>query len=292
MQSSLRDFFLSPRASSIITSNKSKSTPRRRPRLKLIGNPNNRPPLQQMIIDAGQKKIGLEQCAKCGMVYSLSDPNDVEQHGQFHHRFTQTKSFQVTVNQLCAWKQTLFNEYVESPLVGYLFLIDSLSTSTLRRKMETILTNIVNEELGYSSDLPVWDLERQRKALVFVRDSNGSEAPFVCGILLVDIVAEAMLMPQQKRFKGSFLGIDRIWVHSRLRRKGLANFLLDSSRRILAISADKEMPRTRVAFSDPSGLGVQLAINYVGDKENGRYITCSSTVKEDKLGVFEKELGV
>ncbi|KAL3101345.1 hypothetical protein niasHT_028101 [Heterodera trifolii] len=286
MQSYLKDFFLTPRASSIGTSNKinkvrSKSTPRRRPRFKVIGNGNCAQP-RQMIIDAGQKKIGLEQCIKCGMVYSLNDPKDVEQHALFHHRFTETRSFQVSISQLSAWKEVLFTEHVEIPIGGCLFSINAFSTSTLRRKMESVIINIVNEELGYSSEISVWDRERKRKALVFVRDSNGSEAPFICGIVLVDIVGEVMLMPQQKRFKGSFLGIDRIWVHSRLRRKGIANFLLDSSRRLFSLNGTGEMPRTRVAFSDPSEIGIQMAINYVGDKENGRYIIYSSTIKEEK----------
>ena len=36
------------------------------------------------------------------------------------------------------------------------------------------------------------------------------------------------------------------------------------------------LPRTRVAFGDPNEAGIQLAVNYIGDQENGRYIIYES----------------
>lgn len=35
---------------------------------------------------------------------------------------------------------------------------------------------------------------------------------------------------------------------------------------------DGTLPRTRIAFSDPTDAGVQLAQFFIGDKNNGRYI--------------------
>lgn len=69
------------------------------------------------------------------------------------------------------------------------------------------------------------------------------------------------------------MGVNRIWIHFLLRRKGLATILLDSARRLMIQGG--ELPRTRLAFSDPTESGKQLAISYVGDRENGRYITYS-----------------
>ena len=46
-----------------------------------------------MIIDAGQKKFGAQQCKLCGMVYSSSDPGDNKQHNYYHQRFTDALKF-------------------------------------------------------------------------------------------------------------------------------------------------------------------------------------------------------
>lgn len=244
---------------------------------------------KQTILDVGQKGIGMEHCVKCGMVYSLETPSDVKQHERFHNRFTETANFRVSQTQIEHWKSSLQYENVESPLPGILFGLRLSSTATLKRKLETIITNFVNEEIGYAADLPVWDARGKRKAFVFV---SNSKPPFIGGVLLVDPVIEVILMPEGKHFKapkiGSFLGVDRIWVHSHLRRKGLATFLLDSARRLLSPKDGTLLTKTRVAFGDPNDLCVKLAINYVQgnkdknspsatSKQHNHYITYSHT---------------
>lgn len=58
-----------------------------------------------------------------------------------------------------------------------------------------------------------------------------------------------------------------------MRRKGLASFLLDAVRRIAA--SGPPLPKNRIAFSDPDEASVQFAKAYLGDKDNGRYVTYS-----------------
>ncbi|CAK5024736.1 unnamed protein product [Meloidogyne enterolobii] len=199
------------------------------------------------------------------MVYSLETPSDVKQHERFHNRFTETANFRVSQTQI---EHVLQYENVESPLPGILFGVRSTSTATLKRKLETIITNFVNTEIGYAPDLPVWDAHGKRKGFVFV---SNSKPPFVGGLLLVDPVTEVILMPEGKRFKsikiGSILGVDRIWVHSHLRRKGLATWLLDAARRLLSPKDGDLLKRSRVAFGDPNELCVKLAINYVEENK-------------------------
>uniref|UniRef100_A0A915NPN6 N-acetyltransferase ESCO acetyl-transferase domain-containing protein n=1 Tax=Meloidogyne floridensis TaxID=298350 RepID=A0A915NPN6_9BILA len=223
----------------------------------------------------------------CGMVYSLETPSDVKQHERFHNRFTETANFRVSQTQI---EHVLQHENVESPLPGILFGVRSTSTATLKRKLETIITNFVNTEIGYAPDLPVWDTHGKRKGLVFV---STSKPPFVGGFLLVDPVTEVSLMPEGKRFKsikiGSILGVDRIWVHSHLRRKGLATWILDAARRLLSPKDGDLLRRSRVAFGDPNELCVKLAINYVEEnkdknspnttspRQHNRYIAYSHT---------------
>nr|CAD2145545.1 unnamed protein product [Meloidogyne enterolobii] len=295
-QSSLNLYFSSPRASTIsanaLNENKlrrAKSTPRGNRKvssmLKSIEN------AKQTILDVGQKGIGMEHCVKCGMVYSLETPSDVKQHERFHNRFTETANFRVSQTQIEQWKSVLQYENVESPLPGILFGVRSTSTATLKRKLETIITNFVNTEIGYAPDLPVWDAHGKRKGFVFV---STSKPPYVGGLLLVDPVTEVILMPEGKRFKspkiGLFLGVDRIWVHSHLRRKGLATWLLDTARRLLSPKDGDLLRKSRVAFGDPNELCVKLAINYVEEnkdknspnnttspKQHNRYIAYSHT---------------
>jgi len=244
-----------------------------------------------MILDAGQKKIGLESCKKCGMVYNVDEPADVKQHDDFHNRFIEEKSFRVSLHQIEAWKRFTFHDVVSTPLQGYLFRINSFSTSTLRRKFEEIVNKFVNIELGYCEDLPIWDKERKREALIFIKEAETGALAFLAAFVMIDFVNEAILMPEQKVYKGAFLGVERIWVHSRCRRHGLATFLLDSARRLMAPTPKKDgengcgggggnLPRSRIAFGDPTEAGIQLAISYAsggggsGGKENSsdRYI--------------------
>ena len=272
-RASLVQFFSSPRASTLSTNalmeEKSKTTPRRgRPKLKSIGNSSGSGGnLQQMIIDAGQKNIGMEHCIKCGMVYSKENPKDIKQHEQFHNRFNEVRNFRVTRNQIDSWKSLLKYEQVSAPVGGMVFILSSSSTATLKRKLEEILKNTVNEELGYSSDLPVWETGGQRKAFVFIVDSQGSNPPFVAGILLIDPVDEVLVMPINKHFKGSFFGVDRLWVHSHLRRNGIATFLLDKARQVLSPDTEEMLSRRRIAFSDPTELGVKFAIQYANEED-------------------------
>lgn len=55
-----------------------------------------------------------------------------------------------------------------------------------------------------------------------------------------------------------------------------------------------KLPRTRIAFNDPTDAGISLAKSYIGDKNNNRYIihlsyySLYNTQKEDKDNSFEK----
>ncbi|KAF7633227.1 hypothetical protein Mgra_00007327 [Meloidogyne graminicola] len=158
-------------------------------------------------------------------------------------------------HKLSNGKAVFFNENVEAPISGTLFDFLQLLLLHLNEKIETIIVSkiriFVNVEIGYAADLPVWNAHGKRKMLVFISDAK---PPFIGGLLLIDPIKEVTLMPEQKNFKsskiGSFLGIDRIWVHSHLRRKGLATFLLDSARRLLIPKDGKILPKSRVAFGD------------------------------------------
>lgn len=49
----------------------------------------------QMMIDAGQKRFGIEQCTMCGVVYEIANPSDEANHKYHHDRFINTIKFLV-----------------------------------------------------------------------------------------------------------------------------------------------------------------------------------------------------
>lgn len=109
------------------------------------------------------------------MVYNVDELSDVKQHDAFHNRFTNKLAFRVTTGQLTAWKENLYFERVDKPIAGILFRFDKFITATIRRKTEEIVKvcfpfkykifiytsytfkTAVNEELGFCSELPIWN---------------------------------------------------------------------------------------------------------------------------------------
>lgn len=50
---------------------------------------------KQMMLDAGQKRFGIEQCTMCGVVYEIANPSDEANHKYHHDRFINTIIFSV-----------------------------------------------------------------------------------------------------------------------------------------------------------------------------------------------------
>ncbi|KAH7696404.1 hypothetical protein AAVH_36526 [Aphelenchoides avenae] len=201
------------------------------------------------------------------MSYNISVPRERQAHDEYCNRFIQTTHFYVTANQLQAWKKSVFFEDVSDGAIrGTLFHLNEKSTSTLKKK------EFVNVELG-CRDMPAWSESGSRQAFVFIAKNTGEDPAFVAALTLIDRVGTVKLMPHGLAFRGKFRGVNRIWVHARVRRKALATFLLDAVRRLA--TTGPPLPKTRVAFGDPDDTGVQLAKAYLDDKENGRYITYS-----------------
>uniref|UniRef100_F1LCG8 N-acetyltransferase ESCO2 n=1 Tax=Ascaris suum TaxID=6253 RepID=F1LCG8_ASCSU len=222
----------------------------------------------QMTLDAGQKVIGTQRCEKCGMVYDVDCMKDVNAHDEYHNRFISTKWFHVTFTQIDLWKKKLFFAVVEG---GYIFNVRASTTCALKKRLETVVLDCVNEELGYTPDLAdVWDKRGLREAWVFISDTE-REYPFIAGILLVDSVKEARKLPEEhlkddsaseslSEVRDNLMGVNRIWVHPCMRRRGIAALLLDRARaHFLGYGI---LPRERVAFSEPTIAGLAFASKY------------------------------
>uniref|UniRef100_A0A914EMQ5 N-acetyltransferase ESCO zinc-finger domain-containing protein n=1 Tax=Acrobeloides nanus TaxID=290746 RepID=A0A914EMQ5_9BILA len=125
---------LSKQTSSLSISSPNTSRPRsRKRRINVEDDPS------QLMLDAGQKKLGLEHCKECGMVYSVDTIKDVNLHKDFHNRACETKFFRVTTAQLKTWKSQLYSEVVASKFNGILFRLNGQTKSTLKNKTEIII---------------------------------------------------------------------------------------------------------------------------------------------------------
>uniref|UniRef100_A0A0R3S356 Acetyltransf_13 domain-containing protein n=1 Tax=Elaeophora elaphi TaxID=1147741 RepID=A0A0R3S356_9BILA len=225
---------------------------------------------KQMILDAGQKLFGHQHCKQCSMVYDCDSLSDRKQHQEFHSRFQSTKWFRVQTAQLDVWKRTVFCivEQFEGNY-SHIFCIKQVSKCTLKTRVDKVMLECVNKELGYTPDLAqVWTSDGRRQAWVFITSSDTYY--FIGAVVLVEKVSKEQLQyAEENNGNGDiisttsnvYMGVNRIWVHQTLRRKGIAALLLDRAR-LHFVSSDS-VPREMVAFSSLTDSGLAFAKNYI-----------------------------
>ncbi|KAK0408495.1 hypothetical protein QR680_003992 [Steinernema hermaphroditum] len=163
----------------------------------------------------------------------------------------------VTSAQIESWKRKAFFTETSS---GTLFrLVPESAVKTLKQKFEYFVETVVNDELGYTKDLPLWPRDGERVGWMYVHVEKSTA--FLAGVLIVDLINEARFHDSAKVATGTFLGINRIWTHRSVRRRGIARLLLDEARRSLPY-LHSTIPRQSVAFSEPSVDGTKLARTY------------------------------
>jgi len=53
-----------------------------------------------MIIDAGQKEYGAQQCLECGLLYDKTDPEDHVLHQEHHNRVIKALTYKVRYSSM------------------------------------------------------------------------------------------------------------------------------------------------------------------------------------------------
>ncbi|CAG9535939.1 unnamed protein product [Cercopithifilaria johnstoni] len=224
---------------------------------------------KQMILDAGQKLFGHQQCKQCGMVYDCDSLSDRKQHQEFHSRFLSTRWFRVQTAQLDIWKRAVFCivEQFEGNY-SHIFCITQTSKCTLKARVDKVIQECINKELGYAPDLAqVWTSDGRRQAWVYITASDTYY--FIGAIVLVEKISKEQLQHTEENCGSSdvvstssnvYMGVNRIWVHQTLRRKGIAAFLLDHAR-LHFVSSDS-VPREMIAFNSLTDSGFAFAKNY------------------------------
>ncbi|PIO71268.1 hypothetical protein TELCIR_06835 [Teladorsagia circumcincta] len=98
------------------------------------------------------------------------------------------------------------------------------------------IKEIVNPSVGFAPDLSIWGWDERRT-------------------VWVSIITETI------RPDDPIVGVNRLWTHPAARRKGIASETLDVVRKFYFTGV--YVPRTRVAFSDPTDIGRRFAERYL-----------------------------
>ncbi|KAJ8710684.1 hypothetical protein PYW08_009199 [Mythimna loreyi] len=202
----------------------------------------------QYVIDAGQKKFGATQCAECGAIYQIGDPQDEHDH-LVHHNATDVLKFN-------GFKDECVVHRTESARC-----IRVRGGEPGWRKVEQLLDRIVHPHLGYGNQLPK-DLIHTYTGYIYIEKKQ------IVGCLIVEPKVKAYkLIPgdpdccsvEDYPVK---CGVSRIWTHINHRRAGIAARLLDCARASFLYGA--ALRASDIAFSAPTAAGKAFATKYCG----------------------------
>ncbi|EEH34925.1 N-acetyltransferase ECO1 [Paracoccidioides lutzii Pb01] len=251
----------------------------------------SQPPLKQMQIDLG---VDIRKtCATCGMEYIPSNAEDVVLHKKFHDMNSSGvdlgKAF-VRANA-CRWvyEAARFDE-------GYVVIVDRKSSPSARKQAIRVL-EVVNKELSAPDieDSVLWSQteppERLRKngsneradrfkVFLHMKDSK------CVGLCLTERIWESHVVKRPEgtgndggQLNGSSItvskeaypavvGISRVWTSASSRRMGIAMDLLDCV--VSNYIYGMEIPKSQIAFSQPTESGCRLIEAFFGPDEQWR----------------------
>ncbi|XP_059155078.1 N-acetyltransferase ESCO1-like isoform X2 [Physella acuta] len=213
----------------------------------------------QMILDAGQKKIGLTQCPVCSMIYCHADKADEAEHSKFHSRHIEVLKFP-------GWKkERTVQEYPMDD--GRVILILHDDPKYARKKVDEV-NQVMRQELGFQDGSSSFSNHNQ-KVFMFVKDKR------ICGCCVAEPIQQGYrTIPVNDTSGGqrpwrcnkipepASVGISRLWVSAENRRSGIASKLLDCVRQWFDYGT--LIPKSKVAFSDPTPDGQRFSQKYVG----------------------------
>lgn len=247
--------------------------------------PPSQPGLRQMQIDLGNDVR--KTCSACGMEYIPSNAEDAALHKKFHEMNTTGidlgKAFMRA--NACRWvyEATRFDE-------GYVVIVDRKASPTAKSQAKKVL-EVVNKELSspeieddvlWSQTEPPKHLQRngsvekvdRYKVFLHMKDSR------CVGLCLTERIWESRLVNRPSTERGdahqsngssitvgneahpAIVGISRIWTSESSRRKGIAMDLLDCV--VINFIYGMEIPKDKVAFSQPTESGHRLAEAFFG----------------------------
>ncbi|NWZ89400.1 ESCO1 acetyltransferase, partial [Nesospiza acunhae] len=222
---------------------------------------------KQLITDGGQKRFGAISCNVCGMLYTVSNPEDETQHLLFHNQF-------ISAVKYVGWKkERILAEYPD----GKIIMVLPDDPKYALKKVEEI-REMVDNDLGFQQT-PLMCYSRT-KTLLFI--SNDKK---VIGCLIAEHIQwgyrvieekvpeissenEKVIFERQKAWccstspEPAICGISRIWVFSMMRRKKIASRMIECLRSNFIYGS--YLSKEEIAFSDPTPDGKLFATQYCG----------------------------
>ncbi|NWV03133.1 ESCO1 acetyltransferase, partial [Ptilonorhynchus violaceus] len=222
---------------------------------------------KQLNTDGGQKRFGAISCNICGMLYTVSNPEDETQHLLFHNQF-------ISAVKYVGWKkERILAEYPD----GKIIMVLPDDPKYALKKVEEI-REMVDNDLGFQQ-APLMCYSRT-KTLLFI--SNDKK---VIGCLIAEHIQwgyrvieekvpevssenEKVIFERQKAWccstspEPAICGISRIWVFSMMRRKKIASRMIECLRSNFIYGS--YLSKEEIAFSDPTPDGKLFATQYCG----------------------------
>jgi N-acetyltransferase len=245
-----------------VNSTSNKSSPSRKSRLIAK---KETPGLTQLVIDAGQKKIGPRFCDECGMLYSPGEPQDEELHRQAHVRLD-------NVHSVTIWNNPrIIQNFID---VGIIVMVQCNNDS-----------NIILNRLR---DFLAW-LDSELSATAEVSGVSGSTQRIFLYVYptkrkkIMKILGCAIVEPLDSNKAGFFLlnpdcstsadytklsaqvGITRLWTDPDYRKKQIATKICDSIRFNSGILG-YVVPKDKLAILEPSEDGRRFMLRYSDGK--------------------------
>lgn len=217
----------------------------------------------QMVIDAGQKKIGSGQCKSCGFFYTPGQVKEEKLHDAHHQKYLGIVAFPGWKVERCVFEDTVNNSKV--------VYVKARDPKRHWDKVKTVL-EVVDEFLGVShSGLRQ---ESRSEALLYVTDKR------VVGFLLAEPLLDTdqlskSFFKQDSRVvqdlelncnsRKKLCGVSRIWVHEEHQRQGIATRLMDCLR--TQYHLPMVMHKSQLALSHTSEMGSAFATKYFGSSK-------------------------
>ncbi|OIR58756.1 MAG: sister chromatid cohesion acetyltransferase Eco1 [Amphiamblys sp. WSBS2006] len=195
---------------------------------------------------------GIKTCGECGMKYNCLMAQDLMLHKRFHSYLT--RGFGIK-----SWKAAdalRFAPARKRDASRNVFLCVSQKTNSALFKKTLELLSLVNTELGAVSFTP--EVLGRTKLFVCVKDGEA------CGLVAAEPVSlfECFFNDDRERADTDFVtvGINRVWVCVKHRRKGVATDLVDCAR--CFFFPEGEVERRYVAMSQMTRDGSCFARAY------------------------------
>ncbi|KAH9286136.1 N-acetyltransferase ESCO1 [Echinococcus granulosus] len=247
----------------------------------------------QMILDFGQKNFGARRCKECSMLYVVGDMEDLKAHARFHASYL---SPEIKVSR---WQnQVILEDFFDGSRVIEISLADRMGL-----QLYTKVASFMNRDLG--QDCPqggvntIPHLPSYMRIFIFI-EGEKKTAVGCCIAEELTSTTVAQRGYQIRRLVGGLrsllswrvqnplavwtepvegsnnnsnidritfplCGIRRLWVASKHRRRGVGTVLVESLLKHLVYLT--HLPRSNVAFAEPTASGAEFAVRFVGRED-------------------------